>query len=153
MVTVERASWDRADEVRSLLAAFARAVGEPPPDAEAWRRIAAAAQRDEIRFYLAREGTLAIGVASMTLGFSTYHGAPFAHFDDLYVVPDRRGRGVARLLLQALQRAALERGCASAMGGCSAGDVAMWEHLGFRRIGTLMAVALEEGQGLAGRRP
>ena len=58
MVTVERASWERAEEVRSLLAAFARAVGEPPPDAEAWRRIAAAAQRDEIRFYLAHDSAV-----------------------------------------------------------------------------------------------
>ncbi len=139
MVTVERAAPDSLAHVRGLLAGFSQAIGEPVADDEAWRRIASAAERGAIDFHVARAARVPVGLASMSVGFSTYRAAPFALLDDVYVVPERRRRGVARALVAALVASARQKGCASILGGCSPGDVPMWERLGFRTIGTLVA--------------
>lgn len=139
MLTVEPATPEALADVRALLAAFSRAVGEPVARDEAWARIERAVAEGKIEFHVAREDGVAVGLASLSLAFSTYRAAPFAVLDDVYVAPDRRGRGVARALVESLLAAARRRGCASALGGCSADDVPRWERLGFRRIGTMMA--------------
>ncbi len=142
MTVVERARPESLDDVWKLLAAFAQAVGEPGPDDAGRSRIAEAAARGAIEFHVARDGETPVGLGSMTVGFSTYRASPIALLDDVYVAPDHRGQGVARLLCDSLRAAARERGCASVLGGCSAADVAIWAHFGFRPIGTLMACDL-----------
>jgi hypothetical protein len=47
---------------------------------------------------------------------------------------------VTRALLEALTIHARLEGCRSVLLGCGPGDVAMWRHLGFKPLGTLMAM-------------
>lgn len=80
-----------------------------------------------------------MGLISLTTGFSTCRAGPFGLLEDLFVVPDRRGHGVARLLIETATDHARRAGCRSLLAGCGPRDVAMWEHLGFRSIGTLVS--------------
>jgi ribosomal protein S18 acetylase RimI-like enzyme len=44
-------------------------------------------------------------------GFSTFQARPLLNIHDLAVVPEYRGRGVGRALLEAAEARAAERGC------------------------------------------
>jgi GNAT superfamily N-acetyltransferase len=52
-----------------------------------------------------------IGLALYYFTYSTFAGRPTLYLEDLFVLPDERGRGAGRALLRALARVALRRGC------------------------------------------
>jgi GNAT superfamily N-acetyltransferase len=51
------------------------------------------------------------GFALFFDSFSTLLGRPGIFLDDLFVIPELRGRGIGRILLSFLAKTALERGC------------------------------------------
>ena len=61
---------------------------------------------------IAREDEEPVGFALFFHSFSTFAGRHGLYLEDLYVKPERRGRGVGRALLAHLAALALERGCA-----------------------------------------
>ena len=60
---------------------------------------------------MARAGDEAVGFALFFHNFSTFLGRPGLYLEDLFVVPEWRGRGVGQALLAHLARVAVERGC------------------------------------------
>ena len=52
-----------------------------------------------------------MGFALFFPNFSTFLGRPGIYLEDLYVRPERRGRGLGRALLTRLARLAVQRGC------------------------------------------
>ena len=60
---------------------------------------------------LAEEDGEPIGFALFFHTFSTFLARPGLYLEDLFVLPEHRGRGVGRSLLSHLARLALERGC------------------------------------------
>jgi GNAT superfamily N-acetyltransferase len=60
---------------------------------------------------LAEEGGEPIGFALFFHTFSTFLARPGLYLEDLFVLPEHRGRGVGRALLGHLARLAVERRC------------------------------------------
>jgi len=60
---------------------------------------------------LAEDEEKQIGFALFFHNFSTFLGLPGIYLEDLFVVPEHRGRGVGRALLKELARIAVDRGC------------------------------------------
>jgi GNAT superfamily N-acetyltransferase len=60
---------------------------------------------------IARTGGEPAGFALFFHNFSTWTGRRGLYLEDLFVRPSARGSGVGRLLLEALARIALDRGC------------------------------------------
>jgi GNAT superfamily N-acetyltransferase len=60
---------------------------------------------------LAEDDGVPVGFALFFHTFSTFLGEPGLYLEDLFVVPEARGRGVGRALLAHLSRLAVERGC------------------------------------------
>ena len=60
---------------------------------------------------LAFEGKLPIGFAVYFYNFSTWLGRPGLYLEDLFVKPEKRGKGYGRALLVALAKIARDRGC------------------------------------------
>jgi len=52
-----------------------------------------------------------VGFALFFHNFSTFLGRPGLYLEDLFVVPESRGRGIGRLLLAHLAQIAVQRGC------------------------------------------
>jgi GNAT superfamily N-acetyltransferase len=52
------------------------------------------------------------GFALFFHNYSTFRARPGIYLEDLYVLPERRGRGVGKALLRQLARLAVQRGCA-----------------------------------------
>jgi GNAT superfamily N-acetyltransferase len=52
-----------------------------------------------------------VGFALFFHNFSTFLAQPGIYLEDLFVIPEHRGRGVGRALLKELARLAVEREC------------------------------------------
>lgn len=61
--------------------------------------------------FLAYTDQQAVGIATCFLGFSTFAARPLINVHDLAVLPAHRGRGIARLLLAAVEDRARQLGC------------------------------------------
>ena len=68
-------------------------------------------ERPYAEVVLAEEDGLAVGFALFFHNFSTFLGRPGIYLEDLFVLPEHRGRGIGRTLLAHLARLAVERGC------------------------------------------
>lgn len=60
---------------------------------------------------LARADAQTVGFALFFHNYSTFLGRPGIYLEDLFVLPEWRGQGIGRMLLAALARAAVDRGC------------------------------------------
>jgi GNAT superfamily N-acetyltransferase len=74
-------------------------------------RLALFGPRPYAEVVLAEDAGVPIGFALFFHTFSTFLGQPGLHLEDLFVIPEARGRGVGRALLGHLARLAVERGC------------------------------------------
>lgn len=106
---IRRARTDDAAVIGRLLHDFNREYEEPSPAADELARHAEQLlESGELIVLLAGDG--ADGFCQFRLRRSIYTGLPDAHVEELYVVPERRGRGIGRALLSAAMAAAREAG-------------------------------------------
>src|ERR1044071_6554919 len=68
-------------------------------------------ERPAAEVLLAFEGKSPIGFAVYFYNFSTWLGRPGLYLEDLFVRPEKRGKGFGRALLFELAKIAMERGC------------------------------------------
>ena len=84
---------------------------------------------------IAEEDGAPVGFALFFHNFSTFLGLPGVYLEDLFVIPDYRGRGVGRALLKELARLAVERGCGRlewSVLDWNSGAIGFYERLGAR---------------------
>jgi GNAT superfamily N-acetyltransferase len=60
---------------------------------------------------MAEEAGAVVGFALYFFTFSTFQARPALYLEDLFVIPEHRGKGHGKALLTALARIAVERGC------------------------------------------
>ncbi len=68
-------------------------------------------ERPYAEVLLADDEEQPVGFALFFHNFSTFLGRPGIYLEDLFVVPEHRGKGIGQLLLATLARLAVERGC------------------------------------------
>jgi len=68
-------------------------------------------ERPAAEVLLAFEGKSPVGFAVYFHNFSTWLGQPRLYLEDLFVKPEKRGKGYGRALLVELAKIAMERGC------------------------------------------
>ena len=61
---------------------------------------------------LAEDASQVVGFALFFQTYSTFRAQPGLYLEDLFVIPEHRGRGHGKALLAALATLAVERGCA-----------------------------------------
>lgn len=108
-ISIRLATTDDAAAIARLLHDFNSEYDEPTPGvarlSEIVGRMFAA---EEITVLLAGEGP--DGIAVLRFRTAIWTGGPEAHLQELYVVPELRGYGIGRALLEATMAAARERG-------------------------------------------
>jgi ribosomal protein S18 acetylase RimI-like enzyme len=73
--------------------------------------IAALEQRKDAIILLAFDNATAVGLVIAFEGFSTFYAKPLINIHDIVVLIDYRGKGIAKLLLEEIERIAKERDC------------------------------------------
>jgi ribosomal protein S18 acetylase RimI-like enzyme len=108
-VTIRRATAADADDIGRLLHDFNTEFSEPTPDADVLAQRAAAFIEDgTLTFLLAGDGP--DGIAQMRYLPSIWSGEHDAYLEELYVIPELRGNGIGRVLLEAVMETARAAG-------------------------------------------
>jgi GNAT superfamily N-acetyltransferase len=105
---------DHQEAVRALTAAYAldeMGNGGQLPAETLERLIPGLRKHPTTLILLAYLDGRAVGIATCFLGFSTFLAKPLINIHDLAVLPEFRGQGIGRQLLEAVDRKAIELGC------------------------------------------
>ena len=112
-ITIRRAGAGDAPTVINLLVALAEYEKLTPPDAAGKERLSAELASANPRFeaYLAEFERTAAGCAVVFETYGTFIAKPKLYIEDLFVLPEYRGRGAGKALFQAMVEQARVRGC------------------------------------------
>ena len=132
-LVVRMATPDDAAAIGRLLDAFNREFDDATPGAAALaERVAQLLAEDELSVLLAEPGPA--GLAVLRFRPALWTQALECYLEELYVVPERRGRGIGRALMEKVLELAARRGADRIDLGTSEDDVAarsLYESLGF----------------------
>ena len=132
-----RIKTDRIEDLGRLHDAYKREIGEEAPTAEDLASLARAIDREAILFFGCEDAGRLVACCSVCPTYSTFNYARGGVFEDFYILPEYRHKGVARELVRFAYR---ESGVASLTVGCADCDVGMYEALGFGvRLGNMLA--------------
>ncbi len=130
---VRRANVADARAIARMLDAFNREFGEPSPGREVLtRRVLAFIENGTMTYLLAGDGP--DGLAQVSFRPSVWDDEPVGYLEELYVVPERRGHGVGRALMNAVIALARERdapGMEVVTGEDDTAARALYESVGF----------------------
>ena len=124
-----------------LHCAYKQEIGEDTPTEQDRARLAEAIRNKQILFFGCREEGELVACCSVSVGFSTFDYRPSGVFEDFYILPARRHRGIARELVRFARR---ESGVRTLTVGCADFDLDMYRALGFTvPLGLLLAFESE----------
>lgn len=136
MTAARLATAADAPEIGRLLDQFNREYDDPTPGAEeVAARVAELLQAGEITVLLIGDGP--DGVAVVRFRPSLWGSKPEAYLEELYVIPERRGAGLGRALLDGVIELSRERDVGYIGLGTSADDTAalgLYESAGFSNL-------------------
>ena len=136
-ITVEILSDPEDWQLKKLENGFLAEIGEKALTEAQQEQLSRAIRDGKITFFLAKRGYRAVGMCSVAKCFSTFACADNGVFDDFYIEPVFRQKGIAAQLTNAAQDWCAGQGMASLTVCCAPCDEEMYRHLGFDvRLGT-----------------
>ena len=139
-ITVEILTDPEDWQLKKLENGFLKEIGEEPATEEKQEQLAQAIQDGKITFFVAKRGYRTVGMCSVAKCFSTFACTDTGVFDDFYIEPVFRRKGIARKLAQTAQNWCKEKGLASLTVCCAPCDEGMYQALGFDvRLGSTFA--------------
>ena len=119
---------------------FKREIGEETLIKLQQKQLQQAVREGRITFFMAKCGYRAVGMCSVAAYYSTFSCSNVGAFEDFYIEPAFRGKGIARMLARVAQSWCRENDIASLTVCCAACDEAMYQALGFNTsLGTTFA--------------
>lgn len=119
------------EKIRPLMDAFKASVGEDELTGEEYFSLKKAFFKGDIEFIVIDEDGAIIGMCTISRFFSTYRCACGAVFDDFYILPEHRKKGLAKKMLDFVLEYCDSNYIQSLQVGCADVDKEMYEHLGF----------------------
>lgn len=139
-ITVEVLTDPKDWQLKKLENGFLKEIGESPATEEKQEQLTQAILDGKITFFVAKRGYRAVGMCSVAKCFSTFACTDTGVFDDFYIEPVFRGKGIARKLAQVAQDWCKENDLASLTVCCAPCDEGMYQALGFDvRLGLTFA--------------
>lgn len=139
-ITVEVLADPEDWQLKKLENGFLKEIGEQTLPEEQQEQLQQAIQDGKITFFVAKRGYRAVGMCSVAKCFSTFSCADTGVFDDFYIEPVFRRKGIARKLAEAAQAWCKKNSLASLTVTCAPCDEQMYQSLGFdMQLGTTFA--------------
>ncbi len=134
---MRRLTAEDFEQLSRLQTAYKAEIGEEPPAPEDLERLKTAIETGEILFYGHEVDAQLVACCSVSRVFSTFLYEAAGVFEDFYILPAYRRRGIAR---QLAQYAFSESDISSMTVGCADCDLGLYRAIGFRiRLGNLLA--------------
>ena len=130
-ITVEVLTDSKDWQLKKLENGFLKEIGEQTLTEEQQEKLAQAISDGKITFFVAKRGYRTVGMCSVAKCFSTFTCADTGVFDDFYIEPAFRRKGIARKLTMTAQNWCEENGIASLTVCCAPCDEQMYNNLGF----------------------
>ncbi len=132
-----RVTEDNMAGLKALQLGYKQEIGEDRPTEENFDNLYKAIVKGQIMFYGCADKGRLVACCSITPTWSTFNYQIGGVFEDFYIVPEYRHRGIARQLVEFAYR---ESGAGSLTVGCADCDVKMYQSLGFTvPLGNLFA--------------
>ena len=123
--------------LKELHIGYKQEIGEEAPTDENLDSLSEAIIKEQIIFYGCIDEGRLIACCSITPTYSTFNYQTGGVFEDFYIVPEYRHRGIARQLVRFAYQ---ESGVGSLTVGCAECDIKMYQSLGFSiPLGNLFA--------------
>ncbi len=126
--------WSKEESFWQLLKlenGFKKEIGEEALTKEHQKQLQQAVKEGKITFFIAKRGYRAVGMCSVAPCYSTFSCSNTGIYEDFYIEPVFRGKGLARKLAQAAQTWCKQNGIASLTVCCAPCDEKMYQALGF----------------------
>ena len=125
------------DGLKALHIGYKQEIGEGPPTDENFDSLSEAIKKGKIIFYGCTDEDRLIACCSITPTYSTFDYQTGGVFEDFYIVPEYRHKGIARQLVRFAYQ---QSGVGSLTVGCADCDIKMYQSLGFSvPLGNLFA--------------
>ena len=132
-----RVTKDNMAGLKMLQLGYKQEIGEDRPTDENFDSLCEAITKEQIIFYGCIDEGRLIACCSITPTYSTFNCQTGGVFEDFYIVPEYRHKGVARQLVGFACR---ESGVGSLTVGCADCDIKMYQSVGFTiPLGNLFA--------------
>ena len=132
-----RVTKDNMAELKMLQLGYKQEIGEDRPTDEDFDSLCDAIITGQIIFYGCVDKGRLVACCSITPTYSTFNYQTGGVFEDFYIAPEYRHRGIARQLVGFAYR---ESGVGSLTVGCADCDIKMYQSLGFTiPLGNLFA--------------
>ena len=127
-----------SEELKRLHCQYKQEIGEAAPSNEEISRLFQAIKDGEILFYGCYDNGKLMACCSVCRTFSTFNYLPGGVFEDFYILPAYRRRGIARKLVRFAYE---ESGISSLTVGCADCDAEMYKAIGFSvPLGNMLAM-------------
>ena len=130
-ITVEVLSDPEDWQIKKLENGFKKDIGEEALTEEQQKQLQQAIKEGKIAFFVAKRGYRAVGMCSVAKCYSTFSCSDTGVYEDFYIEPAFRGKGIARKLAQAAQTWCKNSGISSLTVCCAPCDEKMYQALGF----------------------
>ena len=125
------------DTLVPLHVAYKDEIGEETPSSDDLAALKDAIHNKRILFFGYRENGRLVGCCSVSITFSTFRYGSSGVFEDFYILPAYRHKGIARTLVRYAYQ---NSGVMSMTIGCADCDLPMYKALGFSiPIGNMLA--------------
>lgn len=140
LFTVEMLSDPTDWQLLKLENGFKKEIGEEVLTEEKQEQLKQAIQEGKITFFVAKRGCRMVGMCSVAKCYSTFSCSDTGVYEDFYIEPVFRHKGIARKLAKAAQAWCRENGITSLTVCCAPCDEKMYRALGFDiALGTTFA--------------
>lgn len=141
-VPIEVDILDEPDDwqFRKLENGFLKEIGEQALTDDSFERLKQAVRDKRITFFVAKRGSRSVGICSVSACFSTFECADTGVFEDFYIEPAFRRKGIAGKLTKAAKEWCRSNKILSLTVCCAPCDQKMYQSLGFdAELGTTFA--------------
>ena len=130
-------SAENFQELRELQKAYKVEIGECVPTLAELENLRMAIKNEQIHFYGCVCDGLLVACCSICVTYSTFNYGSAGVFEDFFIQPEYRHRGIARkLVAYAYEKSGVE----ALTVGCADCDMKMYEAIGFRiPLGNMLA--------------
>ena len=127
----EKFNINEFQQLLDLMQKYKESISEPILDSNQVNALKLAAAYNKIEFYIAKEHDKLIAMCSVCITFSTFDCCLSGVFEDFFILPEHRGKGIARGLTQYVFDELKSRDITTLWVGCADADLEMYKSLGF----------------------